>query len=59
MPWHSTITSSFHDNALSALPQNQARLFDGSPIWLLTKMQDVKEVLQDNRLSKVRVVVMG
>lgn len=32
----------------------QARLFDGSPIWLISKMQDVKDVLQDGRFSKVR-----
>lgn len=41
----------------------QAKLFDGSPIWLLTKMDDVKEVLKDmslkrlyNRFSKVRAL---
>lgn len=35
-------------------PVAKARLFDGSDMWLITKLKDLKEVLQDNRLSKVR-----
>jgi len=45
-----------HPHDASAICRMQARLFDGTPIWLLTKMNDVKEVLQDdkdNRFSKV------
>ena len=34
----------------------KARLFDGSDMWLITKLKDLKEVLQDNRLSKVGAV---
>jgi cytochrome P450 len=32
---------------------SKARLFDGSEMWLITKLKDVQEVLQDNRFSKV------
>jgi hypothetical protein len=32
---------------------SKARLFDGSDMWLITKLKDVQEVLQDNRFSKV------
>jgi nitric oxide reductase len=32
---------------------SKARLFDGSEMWLLTKHKELKEVLQDNRFSKV------
>ncbi|KAL4423466.1 hypothetical protein ABPG77_005418 [Micractinium sp. CCAP 211/92] len=35
-------------------PVAQAKLFDGSPIWLLTKLKDCQQVLVDNRFSKVR-----
>eukprot|EP00195_Chlamydomonas_chlamydogama_P009597 CAMPEP_0202897450 /NCGR_PEP_ID=MMETSP1392-20130828/6199_1 /ASSEMBLY_ACC=CAM_ASM_000868 /TAXON_ID=225041 /ORGANISM="Chlamydomonas chlamydogama, Strain SAG 11-48b" /LENGTH=450 /DNA_ID=CAMNT_0049583077 /DNA_START=265 /DNA_END=1617 /DNA_ORIENTATION=+ len=35
-------------------PISRARLFDGSPIWLITKLKDVCNVLEDNRFSKVR-----
>lgn len=38
---------------MAAMRAPQAKLFDGSPIWLLTKMKDVKEVLADTRFSKV------
>lgn len=33
---------------------SKAKLFDGSDIWLITKLKDVQEALQDNRFSKVR-----
>jgi cytochrome P450 len=36
---------------------SKARLFDGSNMWLITKLKDVQEVLQDNRFSKVRAAV--
>ncbi|GBF95475.1 cytochrome P450 [Raphidocelis subcapitata] len=32
----------------------RAKLFDGTPVWLLAKMKDVKAALVDPRLSKVR-----
>ncbi|GAB4814037.1 hypothetical protein N2152v2_001083 [Parachlorella kessleri] len=35
-------------------PVATAKLFDDSDIWLITKHEDLKKVLTDNRLSKVR-----
>lgn len=35
-------------------PFSQAKLFDGTPIWMLSKLKDCNEVLKDNRFSKVR-----
>ena len=34
-------------------PVATAKLFDDSDIWLITKHEDLKKVLTDNRLSKV------
>eukprot|EP00775_Hariotina_reticulata_P010929 gene10929-11084_t len=38
----------------SACPVSTAKLFDGSPIWLITKLGDLQAVLTNDSFSKVR-----
>ncbi|KAI3427183.1 hypothetical protein D9Q98_007120 [Chlorella vulgaris] len=38
----------------SKCPMAKAKLFDGSPIWMATKLEDLQAVLVDDRFSKVR-----
>ncbi len=40
-------------------PVSRARLFDGSPIWLITRHADVCSVLKDGRFSKVRAALLA
>lgn len=42
-----------HARLLASACPARAALFDGTPVWLLAKMRDVKAALTDPRLSKV------
>lgn len=41
----------------SKCPISRAKLFDGSPVWLVARLKDLQQALVDNKLSKVGMCV--